>query len=311
MKKTAIIAVIAVGTAGGQTAVFQQAESMRMVSAGPVTLDAEAPAVAGSPFSATQTRNSLQVLGDGTRIERTENSEVSRDSEGRTRIETSGEPVRIDDPVAQASYSVDVTRKTAMKGPRMKALSVAVTKMKADLDTTLSATVAVRVTTRGDGTSADPVDKAIAETESQLAQLHRIYKPDYPDIRVKENRLAQLNTEREQLQASKGPSNASAAVTEHLGVQSVNGVQAKGTRTTITIPIGEIGNDREIRVVSERWYSDELQMVVKSSNSDPRFGTTTVELTGISRSEPSASLFQVPPDYTITEPGRAMTIRKE
>jgi hypothetical protein len=44
-----------------------------------------------------------------------------------------------------------------------------------------------------------------------------------------------------------------------------------------------------------------LQMMVKTSNSDPRFGTTTFEMTGISRAEPDPSLFQVPADYTVKE----------
>ncbi|MDE3196675.1 MAG: hypothetical protein KGN84_10045, partial [Acidobacteriota bacterium] len=61
---------------------------------------------------------------------------------------------------------------------------------------------------------------------------------------------------------------------EDLGYQSVNGVTAKGTRNTTTIEAGKIGNDRPIIIVSERWYSTDLEMMVKSTNSDPRFGDT-------------------------------------
>jgi hypothetical protein len=50
--------------------------------------------------------------------------------------------------------------------------------------------------------------------------------------------------------------------------------------------------------VTERWYSDDLQMLIKSTNTDPRFGDTTYQLTGISQGEQSPSLFQVPADYT-------------
>jgi hypothetical protein len=89
--------------------------------------------------------------------------------------------------------------------------------------------------------------------------------------------------------------------TEDLGQATQNGVMAQGTRTTVTIPQGQIGNNRDIHVVNERWYSKELQLTVKSLNSDPRFGTTTYELTNISRSAPDPMLFQAPADYTVTE----------
>ncbi len=87
---------------------------------------------------------------------------------------------------------------------------------------------------------------------------------------------------------------------ESLGSQMVNGVQADGSRTTITIPAGEIGNQNPIDIVDERWYSTDLQTLVKSVHSDPRMGTTTYELTNIDRAEPAASLFEVPADYKVT-----------
>ncbi len=86
-----------------------------------------------------------------------------------------------------------------------------------------------------------------------------------------------------------------------LGTQSINGVSAEGTRITHTIPVGRIGNDRPINVVFERWYSPDLQMVVKSMRSDPRFGTTTYTMTNVQRTEPPAALFSVPSDYTVKE----------
>jgi hypothetical protein len=81
----------------------------------------------------------------------------------------------------------------------------------------------------------------------------------------------------------------------------VNGVLAKGIRSTITIPAGQIGNDRALQIVNERWYSDELGMPVKTSNSDPRFGTTTYELRNINRAAPDPALFQIPADYSLTD----------
>jgi hypothetical protein len=90
---------------------------------------------------------------------------------------------------------------------------------------------------------------------------------------------------------------------ESLGAQSINGVSAEGTRITHTIPAGRIGNDRPIDIVFERWYSPDLQMVVKSTRTDPRFGTATYTMTNIQRAEPAAALFTVPSDYTVKERG--------
>ena len=93
---------------------------------------------------------------------------------------------------------------------------------------------------------------------------------------------------------------------EDLGTQTIAGVSAQGTRITHTIPAGQIGNERPITMVSEHWYSNDLQVMVMSKRSDPRFGDSTYALTNIQRSEPNASLFQVPSDYQVTQggPGR-------
>jgi len=88
---------------------------------------------------------------------------------------------------------------------------------------------------------------------------------------------------------------------EDLGTQTINGVAAQGTRYTRTIPAGQIGNDKPITAVTERWYSADLQLVVKSTRTDPRFGSTTYTLTNIQRQEPAATLFAVPSDYAVRQ----------
>ena len=90
---------------------------------------------------------------------------------------------------------------------------------------------------------------------------------------------------------------------ETLGTQVIGGVSAEGTRITRTIPAGQIGNDKPLQIVFERWYSADLQVVVKSTRTDPRFGTTTYTLTKVQRAEPAASLFTVPADYTVEQGG--------
>jgi hypothetical protein len=90
-------------------------------------------------------------------------------------------------------------------------------------------------------------------------------------------------------------------VTTSLGTQTIGGVTAEGTRYTRTIPAGQIGNAKPIVIVTERWYSADLQMVVMTKRSDPRSGDTTFQMTSIARTEPAASLFQVPTDYAVSK----------
>jgi hypothetical protein len=97
--------------------------------------------------------------------------------------------------------------------------------------------------------------------------------------------------------------------TERLGEQQIEGVRAEGTRTTMTIPAGSVGNQLPIEVVSERWYSPELQVVVMTRRADPRFGETVYRLTEIVRAEPPAELFQVPADFTTDAPRATPGIR--
>jgi hypothetical protein len=62
-----------------------------------------------------------------------------------------------------------------------------------------------------------------------------------------------------------------------------------------------------IEIVSERWYSEELQRVMVSVRKDPRFGETTHRLVDVELGGPDPALFEVPPDYTIEEePARVM-----
>jgi hypothetical protein len=87
--------------------------------------------------------------------------------------------------------------------------------------------------------------------------------------------------------------------TESLGTKTIDSVQVTGTRSTSTIPAGTIGNDRDLNIIRETWYSPELKLVVQSTQSDPRFGETTYTLKSIQQGSPDVTLFQVPANYTI------------
>lgn len=103
---------------------------------------------------------------------------------------------------------------------------------------------------------------------------------------------------------TKPPDSVNRKKTETLGKRVVEGVEAEGTRTTVTIPAGEIGNTLPIYIVDERWYSRDLQVPVMTRHHDPRSGDDVFRLTNINRSEPARSLFEVPPDYTVVEKPR-------
>ena len=105
-----------------------------------------------------------------------------------------------------------------------------------------------------------------------------------------------------------GGPNAANLKTDQLGTKAINGLQAVGTRMTRTIPAGEIGNLNPIEVVTERWYSSDLQLPLLTSHNDPMMGTMTVKLVNINRGEPDASLFQVPSDYKLVsgKPGEPL-----
>ena len=52
--------------------------------------------------------------------------------------------------------------------------------------------------------------------------------------------------------------------------------------------------------MSERWFSSDLQMLIRSSNNDPRFGETTYQLTGILQGAQDPTLFQIPADFNVS-----------
>jgi hypothetical protein len=92
-----------------------------------------------------------------------------------------------------------------------------------------------------------------------------------------------------------------AVKTEGIGWRVIEGIRADGTRTTITLPAGNVGNDRPIEIVTERWFSQELQVVMQNRRVDPRVGETVYKLLNITREEPPKHLLEVPADYVIEE----------
>ena len=233
--------------------------------------------VKGAPYSAQAVTESTQTLGDGNRIVRKSTAALYRDSEGRTRREETfkaigplaadGEPgqtIFISDPVAGVDYAFDTRSRTARKMTPMH--------FKFEIKTPPPG-----------GEKQDFIyERKIDRIQIEKAEIKR--KIDGGGVVMEWHGAADQNAKK-----------------ESLGKQLIEGVEADGSRVTITIPAGEIGNERPIEIVSERWYSNDLQTVVMTKHSDPRFGETTYKLTNISRTEPDSSLFEVPAGYTLKE----------
>jgi hypothetical protein len=142
MKRALILTVAASSCAFAQDSgnvVYRTAQdggSVTYQSAGPSSAVAwgafdKAPGtpVQGAPYSATITNESIQTLADGNRIVQTSTGTTARDSQGRTRQDTvlpaignlsaadAPHLIFIQDPVAQTSYTLNLTDKTAHKMP--------------------------------------------------------------------------------------------------------------------------------------------------------------------------------------------------
>src|SRR5579862_1608735 len=91
------------------------------------------------------------------------------------------------------------------------------------------------------------------------------------------------------------------STTEPLGEMSIEGLEAHGSRNTITYPAGMFGNTLPVVRVREVWNSTTLQVPLLVKIDDPRMGNSVTRLINISLDEPPASLFEVPSDYTILE----------
>jgi hypothetical protein len=213
--------------------------------------------ITAAPYTATATTESTQVLGDGNRIVNKTTGLVARDSQGRTRRETDLHrigPLQVDSP--KMVFINDPTAHTQyIFHPGGEATKVVRSEA-----------------TWGDG--------------PQIIDLHGTGQPGIKTkMMVRTIGGPEKTADQETSKQVKH---------EDLGTQTIEGVSAEGKRETVTIPAGQIGNERPIEIISETWYSPELHTVVLRKHSDPRMGETVFRLTEIKRTEPDATLFQLP-----------------
>lgn len=87
--------------------------------------------------------------------------------------------------------------------------------------------------------------------------------------------------------------------TEDLGTTMIMGVEAHGTRTTITTPVGEMGNDRPLVRTVEHWSAPGFGFPMRQVNIDPQSGRQTTELVSLDLGEPDPATFQPPEGYAV------------
>jgi hypothetical protein len=266
------VGAFAQGAPPGDVMFFQSAAAGQVggvTSSGGMFFSTEMPGsakvVTGAPYTATASTEMTQVLSDGNRIVNKNTTSLARDSQGRTRREeTRGMvgPWQVNGP--KLVFINDPASQTNMVLDANKQMA---TVLKAAGFNAANADAGFKMVTRGPG----GLNAADADA-------------GFGGFKV----------------VTKGPGGEpEEAKTESLGTQTMEGVIVEGKRVTRTIPAGQIGNTQPIEIVSEVWTSPDLQVTVMSKHSDPRFGETTYQLTGIHRAEPDHSLFEIPPGYTV------------
>jgi hypothetical protein len=235
--------------------------------------------VKGAPYRADQITESTQILGDGTRIHNEHRVTIYRDSQGRVRRETPDQ-ISIWDPNSGVGYTLDTKNMTASKMQVHVSVSsgspgsVAYSVRTQTGDGNSGAVAGGGVVTRGEVLTNTTTNGPETTSGTAISPLiFRDFKFTAP----------------------------SAVNKESLGTQVMEGVNAQGNRETSTIDAGAIGNDRPIQIVSERWYSPDLQMDVMTRHSDPRSGEEITRLANINRAEPDPSLFELPAGYQLVE----------
>ena len=107
----------------------------------------------------------------------------------------------------------------------------------------------------------------------------------------------------EELQPATVPPNAIVAHTEDLGTRTMQGLSARGTKTTISYPPGTLeNNDHTIVAETETWVAASLGNVSVSERTvTPDRPDSSYTLENVVVGEPKAELFMPPPDYRIVE----------
>ena len=258
------------------------------------------PVVEGKPYSARSVTESTQTLADGNRIVQRNEAVFYRDSAGRTRREQTlggvgpwqaGEPVTIvsiHDPVADKTYMIDAGARTARE---IKPFRMAIAQAQ-HVEAGEVVSQEARSEVGGVFTAGVPTPLPVPGAARGVVTVIRNSGVN-EDVRVVAPSAGVA------LPADLHSAAGAYQPAEDLGDQVLEGLLVHGTRMTDTIPAGVIGNERPIEIVTERWYSEDIDAMVLQRFSDPRFGETVSRLVNVVRGDPSPELFQVPQGYEL------------
>jgi hypothetical protein len=86
-----------------------------------------------------------------------------------------------------------------------------------------------------------------------------------------------------------------------LGTKTIEGVDAIGTRETLTIPAGARGNSAVMENTREYWYSPELQLNLRVLRITPLEGDQSLAITDLKLADPDPQLFVIPANAKIVD----------
>jgi hypothetical protein len=234
------------------------------------------PAIGGAPFSADATTEFTQMLSDGNRIERRFSTSLARDGKGRTRSEQDvamlGPLVVLQKGMNWSTHTFSTTPgQQEPEPPRFTVIT-------------------------------DPVDSVTYTLDERMKEARRSpAKMTVHSVELKAQSIELKKVADKLEMVARQGATTNTLIVEPLGTRQIEGVSAEGTRMTTTIPAGQIGNLNPISMVTERWFSKDLQIAVLITRRDPRSGDTVYRLTNIVRVEPPPDLFTVPSDYRIVD----------
>lgn len=86
-----------------------------------------------------------------------------------------------------------------------------------------------------------------------------------------------------------------------LGTRSIEGLDAVGSRESITIPPGAMGNSTPLERSKEFWYSPQLGLNLRVLRVDPLHGEQSFQVTDLTLQEPDPQRFVLPPNCKIVD----------
>ena len=278
---------------------------------------------------------SIQPLGDGNRIVRKQQSQLCRDSEGRTRreVQREGGPkvIYLNDPVAKESWVIYPDQKRVQRlrghvlmhsghdiamsawqdsmqewGERMREQAGRWKEWAGRVAERAKAQDVERIRSGRSGEPGIVIERELvapagaasgAGPVERRRELRVIHASEMPmPPQVMAPPVPPVPPAPLMLQLPMQP--RSGGVTTALAPKEIDGVKVTGERTTWTLEAGKIGNEKAIVSSREVWRSPELMLTVQSRDADPRSGEQNYRLENIRRGEPDPGLMKPPAEFS-------------